>query len=401
LKLFFSFILVFLSLQAYEIKNPDGDVIFYIGGDNNDRVSINCGENIDEDYAVKICGKILVDDIVLNKPTLNIETSKSIDETSGDQTLSVTVSLSEATADDVTFDLKTADGSGDGGALADEDYTAIDDSYTINAGDTSITIDITIKGDDTYEYDDIFTAKISNPSDNAVVGDSTCVIQINNDDTKPTVKVKDDVSASEADDPSFTVELSSASGVPTTVHILMSNDTTEDADFEGDSPIDADYVIAKGDSSKDITVDVNDDGDDEDDETYYFKITDSDNADIDTDNDEKQGTIEDDDSSGYFSDRRLKTDVREIQHPLEDINKIRGVKFYWKDKKRFTTRENIGVIAQEVEKVYPQVIVTTKDGYKKVKYQFLVAPLIEAVKELKRENEELRKRVEQLEKAKK
>lgn len=401
MKLFFSFILVFLSLQAYEIKNPDGDVIFYIGGDNNDRVSINCGENIDEDYAVKICGKILVDDIVLNKPTLNIETSKSIDETSGDQTLSVTVSLSEATADDVTFDLKTADGSGDGGALADEDYTAIDDSYTINAGDTSITIDITIKGDDTYEYDDIFTAKISNPSDNAVVGDSTCVIQINNDDTKPTVKVKDDVSASEADDPSFTVELSSASGVPTTVHILMSNDTTEDADFEGDSPIDADYVIAKGDSSKDITVDVNDDGDDEDDETYYFKITDSDNADIDTDNDEKQGTIEDDDSSGYFSDRRLKTDVREIQHPLEDINKIRGVKFYWKDKKRFTTRENIGVIAQEVEKVYPQVIVTTKDGYKKVKYQFLVAPLIEAVKELKRENEELRKRVEQLEKAKK
>lgn len=58
----------------------------------------------------------------------------------------------------------------------------------------------------------------------------------------------------------------------------------------------------------------------------------------------------------------------------------------------------IGVIAQEVETVFPELVHTDKEGYKSVSYSNLVAPLIEAVKELKQQNETLNNRVEALEK---
>ena len=55
--------------------------------------------------------------------------------------------------------------------------------------------------------------------------------------------------------------------------------------------------------------------------------------------------------------------------------------------------------AQEVEKVYPELVQSPANGYKSVDYTKLTAVLIEAVKELKKENETLKKRVEALERA--
>ena len=348
---------------------------------------------IDDDNKKKK-GTIKNDD----KPELNIETSKSIKETNDDQTLSVKVTLSEAVSDDVTFKLKTADGSGDDGALADEDYEAIDKKFTIKAGETETTIDITIKGDTAYEYDDKFTATISDPSDNAKIGsDDTCNITIENDDEKPTIKVKDDVSASEDTDPDFEVDLSEKAGVDVTFHIKMSHDTTDDDDFEGDSPIDADYTIKKGDTSTKVNVDVKDDDDDEDDEDYYFEITDAKNATIDNDNKKKKGTIEDNDSSGWWSDKRLKTDIKVLNNAMEKLLKIRGVEFHWKNKK-WTHKKRFGVIAQELQKIYPEMVEKGKDGYYRVNYQALIPVLIEATKELKKENDKLKKRLDSIEK---
>jgi hypothetical protein len=54
-------------------------------------------------------------------------------------------------------------------------------------------------------------------------------------------------------------------------------------------------------------------------------------------------------------------------------------------------KNDVGVIAQEIEKVLPQVVATRKDGIKAVKYDRIVALLIESVKELKKEIEELKK----------
>ncbi len=80
----------------------------------------------------------------------------------------------------------------------------------------------------------------------------------------------------------------------------------------------------------------------------------------------------------YSSDRRLKKDIKTIQG-LDLIKKLRGVEFSWKD----SNEKSAGLIAQEVEKVAPYLVKTDKNtGLKSVLYANLVAPLIEAVKEL-------------------
>lgn len=77
-----------------------------------------------------------------------------------------------------------------------------------------------------------------------------------------------------------------------------------------------------------------------------------------------------------YSDARLKTDIEPIDGALEKILSLRGVTFT----RIADGSEAIGVIAQEVERVFPQAVTTDEDGYKAVAYASLVAPLIEAVK---------------------
>jgi hypothetical protein len=77
-----------------------------------------------------------------------------------------------------------------------------------------------------------------------------------------------------------------------------------------------------------------------------------------------------------YSDVRLKTNINTITAALDKVNQLRGVS-YTKD-----STPGIGLIAQEVEKVLPELVFTGKDGYKSVAYQNIVALLIEAVKEL-------------------
>jgi len=79
---------------------------------------------------------------------------------------------------------------------------------------------------------------------------------------------------------------------------------------------------------------------------------------------------------------------------LEKISQLEGVTYYWKDSTRDTKRQ-IGVIAQDIEKVFPEAVTTDEKGMKSVAYGNLVAPLIGAVKELKSQKdfeiEELKK----------
>ena len=125
----------------------------------------------------------------------------------------------------------------------------------------------------------------------------------------------------------------------------------------------------------------------------------------------------------YYSDIRLKKDVTIIDSALDKIQKLRGVTYTWNDeevnkvKDRAGTRD-IGLIAQEVEAVEPLLITEyqtaldeapkTAEGaadfnprmsetYKTIKYDKLVALLVEAVKELASENESLKERLKSLE----
>jgi len=279
MKIILVMLILISSLFAYKIVNDDNKTILFIGGKDNNRISINCGEEIDEDYALKVCGKILASG--LDKDSIDLDfkdDEKADDEGDDDHNITFTMELSKKASKDISFRFKTSDDSADS-----DDYDAVNDTFTIPSGEDSIDINITIHGD----------------------------------------------------------------------------------------------------------------SDDEDDESFNIEISEVTNANL-VDSDGKY-TMNNDDDSGMFSDRRLKKDITTLDNPLEKLTQIKGVTFNWRDKKRFGEQEEVGVIAQDVEKIYPQIVEMGSDGYRKVKYYLLVAPLIEAVKELKKENEALAKRIKALE----
>ena len=81
------------------------------------------------------------------------------------------------------------------------------------------------------------------------------------------------------------------------------------------------------------------------------------------------------------SDKRFKENIVIIDGALAKVMSLRGVYFNWKPEFNEDCTLQIGVIAQEIEKVIPQVVDTDTEGYKSVEYAKLVAVLIEAIKE--------------------
>ncbi len=96
------------------------------------------------------------------------------------------------------------------------------------------------------------------------------------------------------------------------------------------------------------------------------------------------------------SDERLKTGIESIEDPLEKVLELNGVSFEWKDKEKYDNARHIGFLAQEVEDVVPEVVNTGGDYYS-VEYSQLTALLVEAIKELKKENDQLKARVDRVE----
>ena len=91
------------------------------------------------------------------------------------------------------------------------------------------------------------------------------------------------------------------------------------------------------------------------------------------------------------SDERLKDNLSPISNSLEKVGQLKGYEFDWNDKQEVYTGHDVGVLAQEVEKVVPEIVETREhDGYKAVKYEKLVPLLINAINDLKAEIEELK-----------
>jgi len=90
-------------------------------------------------------------------------------------------------------------------------------------------------------------------------------------------------------------------------------------------------------------------------------------------------------SGGSTSDATLKTNVQQLTGALDKVCAIRGVNFEFIEQPLSTPDQGrqVGVVAQEVEAQYPEIVVTDEKGIKSVRYDRLVAPLIEAIKELK------------------
>ncbi len=96
------------------------------------------------------------------------------------------------------------------------------------------------------------------------------------------------------------------------------------------------------------------------------------------------------------SDRRLKEDIRTIDNALEKLLQLRGVQYHFKDHRAGGT-DQVGVIAQDVEQLFPGLVQTTGAGFKGVAYGNLVGVLIEALREQQHELETLRQRITDLE----
>ena len=100
------------------------------------------------------------------------------------------------------------------------------------------------------------------------------------------------------------------------------------------------------------------------------------------------------------SDRRLKENITPIEHAVDKVERITGVNFDWKE---LTEEEkiyihgneghDIGVIAQEIEKVLPNAVTTRDSGYKAVNYEKIIPLLIEAIKDQQKQIDELKRKI--------
>ena len=94
----------------------------------------------------------------------------------------------------------------------------------------------------------------------------------------------------------------------------------------------------------------------------------------------------------HGSDRTLKENINPIPNALDKVLSLSGNTFTWIEGHKYEGQDDTGVIAQEVEALgLPGISTTRESGKKAVRYEKLIPVLIEAIKELKSELEELKK----------
>ncbi len=98
------------------------------------------------------------------------------------------------------------------------------------------------------------------------------------------------------------------------------------------------------------------------------------------------------------SDFRFKQNITPLPSALKNVMQLQGVNYFWKTnefpEKQFTNTKQIGFIAQDLEKIYPEMVFTDEKGYKSVDYSRLTPVLVEAIKELNSKNEQQQKLIQ-------
>jgi PKD repeat protein len=170
---------------------------------------------------------------------------------SGTGTAAFTVTLTNASDRLITVSYATADGSA---TTAGNDYLAASGTLTFAPGQTSRTVNVTVRGDTTFEPDETFFLRLSNPS-NVVLGDTEGVGTIVGDDAEPRISINN-ITANETDGATvatFNITLNSASYLPIAVDFATANITTSDLDYYAASGT---LTFAPGETAKTVTVNV-------------------------------------------------------------------------------------------------------------------------------------------------
>ena len=197
-----------------------------------------------------------------------------------DTSIGFTVTLDEAATDTVTVDYATSDGT----ATAGTDYTSTSGTLTFDAGTTSKTISVSMADDETDESDETFTVTLSNAS-GADLGTSTATGTITNRavvvETTPTVSIAGG-SGTEGDDASisFTVTLDAAASATVTVDYATSDGSAESGDDY--TATSGTLSFSAGETSKTISVAIEDDIENESDETFTVTLSNASGADLGT-----------------------------------------------------------------------------------------------------------------------
>lgn len=92
------------------------------------------------------------------------------------------------------------------------------------------------------------------------------------------------------------------------------------------------------------------------------------------------------------SDKRLKKNIKTVSNALEAVASLRGVSFDWKE----GGGKSIGLIAQEVKEVIPDIVTTDENGFMGIKYTNIIGLLVEAIKEQQDQINTLKKQIEKL-----
>ena len=198
-----------------------------------------------------------------------------------------TVSLSAASAQQVTVEHATSDGT----AASGTDYTAESGTLTFAANETTKTVSVATTDDSVDEEDETFTLTLSSAT-NATLGDATATGMIEDDDSPPVLSVSD-ASAAEGDAVAFTVSLSAASSQQATVDYATSDGTAASGtDYTAESGT---LTFAANETTKTVSVATTDDSVDENDETFTLTLSSATNATLGDAT--ATGTINDDDES--------------------------------------------------------------------------------------------------------
>ena len=228
-------------------------------------------------------------------PGLSIADTSVAEGDAGSANLVFTLTLSTASALDVTVEYATADGT----ATAGNDYTTTLGTATIAAGETQTTVTVPVLGDTLAEPDETLTLGLSNPT-NASLSTASATGTITNDDAAPGLSIAD-TSVSEGDagsaDLIFTLTLSTTSALDVTVEYATADGTaTAGSDYTATSGT---ATIAAGATQTTVTVPVLGDTLAEQDETLTLSLSNPANASLSTTS--ATGTITDDDAAPGLS----------------------------------------------------------------------------------------------------
>ncbi|MYI20113.1 MAG: hypothetical protein F4121_08580, partial [Acidimicrobiia bacterium] len=201
---------------------------------------------------------------VLEIPSLSVA-DKTVDEDDG--TITVTVSLSSTSVDEVTVQYATSNGT----ATAGIDYTGSSGTLTFPAGDTSKTVSVSIIDDTLDEVNETFKVTLSNPTNDVTISDNEATVTITDDDDPPSLRVADKTVDEDAGSVTLTVTLGRVSSKTVTVDYATSSGTaTAGIDYTDTS---GSLSFAAGDTSKTVSVSIIDDNVDENSEAFTFTLS--------------------------------------------------------------------------------------------------------------------------------